>query len=470
MKIEFDNIFSQIYFEFDRERSDFDKVRLLTNVMAPGAQYTYAFRKYKKTKGREGWNGKVNILGIKFPTGLLPFVVENLWKKARITPTLIDNRPNFSYLSEDITVSLRDYQKESLNRAMQNKFNSLWWPRGVIKIATGGGKTELAVAMYQYVPVQTLFLVHRKDLVYQTIKRFQGYGIEAGILGDGKCDIKPTGITVATVQTIASYIKREKWKELSFLNSIKQVFFDESHLIAASVEKGNLFFKISAMLPNAFMRWGLTATPFMKDSYSNLLLSGATGDLLHEVTSRYLIDRGFLTAPEVRIITVPKFEKVPHGWPDCYDQGIVLNNKRNDIIAKEYFNIPKPCLIMCSRVGHAEILQRKTNLDILTGSDSAEVRAIVVKKLRENKIGGVICTTIFDEGIDIPELRSIILAGAGKSNIKQLQRIGRGLRKAERKNKVVVIDFHDECTRILRDHSNRRRKIWEDEEFIVRRT
>lgn len=472
MKIRFNNIQAQIVFENDQEREIFIRARAFSSVMAPGALYTYKYRLFKRSKGKQGWNGKVNPIEAngKFNTGLLPYVLEKLWEE-KITPSLVDERPNFSYLTDDITVSLRDYQREAISAAVTNELFGTWWPRGVIKVATGGGKTEMAVAMYQYIPVQTLFLVHRKDLVYQAINRFKGYGINAGQLGDGVCDIKPVGITVATVQTIGSYLKRGK-QELSFLSNIKQVFFDEAHLIAASIDKGNLFTNISTLLPNAFMRWGLTATPFMKDSYSNWLLAGATGELLYEVSNKTLIDKGYLTPPKVKVYNMPKFGKVSNTWPACYDEGIILNNQRNDKIAEVFKTLPKPCLIMCNQVSHAAIIHNRIfkynkKIDILTGQDDAQTRQITITALRNGNIDGVICTTIFDEGVDIPELRSIILAGAGKSNVKQLQKIGRGLRRATGKREVIVVDFYDKCQKILEAHSKKRIEVWEQESFEV---
>lgn len=474
MKIQFNNVRAQVVFEDDREREVFARARAASSVFAPGALYTYKYRLYKKSKGRSGWNGKVNPIEAngKFNTGLVPYFVSRLWEVGKLIPDLVDERPQFSYLTEDITVDLRDYQREAVSAAVTNQYQGAWWPRGVIKVATGGGKTEMAVAMYQYIPVQTLFLVHRKDLVYQAIKRFEKYGIDAGQLGDGKCDVRPNGITVATVQTIASYLKRGKHQELAFLSNIKQVFFDESHLIAASLDKGNLFSQISSILPNAFMRWGLTATPFMKDSYSNWLLAGATGEILYEISNKTLIDRGYLTAPKVKVYTMPKLKTSNNTWHTVYEEGIVLNNKRNDSIAEIFHALPKPCLIMCNQVAHSAIIhnrifKKNKKIDILTGTDDADTRQATVKALREGKIDAIICTTIFDEGVDIPELRSIIMAGAGKSHVKQLQKIGRGLRRATGKHEVVVVDFYDKTHRLLEAHSKKRIAMWEQEQFDI---
>ncbi len=78
----------------------------------------------------------------------------------------------------------------------------------------------------------------------------------------------------------------------------------------------------------------------------------------------------------------------------------------------------------------------------------------------------IIATSIFDEGIDIPHLETLIIAGGGKSAIKTTQRIGRVLRKFPGKSKAMVHDFADDC-RWLKDHYKERRTIYEDDFEVV---
>jgi superfamily II DNA or RNA helicase len=101
------------------------------------------------------------------------------------------------------------------------------------------------------------------------------------------------------------------------------------------------------------------------------------------------------------------------------------------------------------------------------GSTPLRERDDVIKDLQSGKIKAIIATTIYDEGVDIPNLRSLILAGGGKSTVAQLQRIGRGLRTYVGKDEVLVVDFNDKTGSVLKRHSAARRKVWKDEGFTI---
>ena len=150
--------------------------------------------------------------------------------------------------------------------------------------------------MYEMTGVKTLFVVHRKDLLRQTHERFSKYGIHTGVVGDGKLQID-ADINVCTIQSIATAMKKKV--DLSPVLEAEQVFFDEAHLIAAKLATGNQLVQFSRMLKHAYMRWGLTATPFMKDTYSNQLLEAVTGKTLYSISNAELIEMGHLTPPAI---------------------------------------------------------------------------------------------------------------------------------------------------------------------------
>jgi superfamily II DNA or RNA helicase len=257
---------------------------------------------------------------------------------------------------------------------------------------------------------------------------------------------------------------------LAFLECIGQAFFDEAHLMAADLDRGNAFIRISNYLPNAYMRWGLTATPFMRDSYSNLLLEGACGEKLCDISNDFLIKRGYLTPPRIKIVQNcgPRLiTRIIKSWQDAYDVGIVLNNFRNEAIVKMAGEGPHPCIILTQQTAHSSELNRLGGFPVVEGKTPVSERRELARKLREGKIKAVVANKVWDEGIDIPELRTVILAAGGKSHVKALQRIGRGLRLATYKNEVVIVDFADKIHPILKRHANMRRKYWDEEGFKI---
>ncbi|MBW2675784.1 MAG: hypothetical protein JRD89_20650 [Deltaproteobacteria bacterium] len=213
----------------------------------------------------------------------------------------------------------------------------------------------------------------------------------------------------------------------------------------------------------------------MKDQYSNQLLQGATGDLLCEISNDQLIKAGHLTPPRVVIIDMPTLGG-PKAWPEVYESSIMWNKQRNDRIIDELAKAPKPAFVMCTRLAHAQMLHTMAETKgislpaVQQGKTSLKERDDVLAKLQTGKEKAIITTTIDDEGVDLPDLRTLILAGGGKSTVANLQSIGRGLRLASGKHEVLVIDFNDKTGAILKRHSKARKKVWEDEGFNIEET
>lgn len=278
MKLVLNNVYSKIELDPHEEKA-FDNIVKKTSVFAPGYRYTRLFKNRK-------WDGKVSIYGREILTGLVPSLVSDFAKYGLIISSVQDNRGIKTPTLKPTSISLRDYQFDAITAALKNQWSGTFWPRGVISMATGSGKTHVAAAMIQMMDVPTIFLVHRKDLMYQTAEVFRGLGIDAGCVGDGLRDVKRT--TVATIQTLAVNLP------VANLSQFKQMFADECHLVAADLQRGNQFVKIASHIPAPY-RWGLTATPFMKDKYSDRLLEGVTGGILYEANNRSLIDAGYLS-------------------------------------------------------------------------------------------------------------------------------------------------------------------------------
>ena len=454
-------------------------------AFAPGYKYTVNYK-----RGR--WDGKVNLFTDEtFLTGLLPVVTEAL-SRFKIPFTLNDCRNITTPTLRQSWMALRPYQVEVVSKALTNMQFGTWWPRGVLQVATGGGKTEMAADIIIMTDVPTIFLVHRKDLQTQAIERFQKYKIDAGTLDNIGNQI----VTVATIQSLMSwdmdfqkyYVnsdgeemerdndwlkakeakqeKREQDTEAKLLD-IQQVFIDEAHLVASKIERIGLFGAALQLMPNAYMRWGLTATPLMREQLHDWMLEGGTGNVLVKITNRELIDLGYLTECVVDMFLTGKQPDVPKTWPECYDFGVVTNRIRNDKIASCFQTYPGPTLILVSKIAHGELLAKKLNIPFLSGQSSATERRQAIEDMRDSKLSGVVASNIWDEGIDVAAIRCVILAGGGKSAIKNLQRLGRGLRLSEGKTQLQLVDFLDQSPAILSRHSQLRKALWLEQGFKV---
>ena len=483
MRIEFDNCRARISgLSPGSERG----VRASFTTFAPNYLHSPLFRAHK-------WDGRVSAIArdLTLDSGFLPSLIE-----AVRDVDLIDRREVRALSLRPTTIQLRDYQIDAIEAALGHTLHGMWWPRGVIEMATGGGKTLTAAAMIEMTQVQTLFLVHRTELVEQTRREFRGAGIASGTVRAGEI-VGPTSVVVCTIQSLMSWafemssvspkegesqeaflervLERESREEerrergepiRNYLQSVEQVFVDEAHLIAADLTKGNLFCQALRLMPRAFMRWGLTGTAFMREEYHNWILEGATGPALITIKAKQLIEAGYLARPKIVMLRCPKLA-IPPGlsWLEEYELGIVQNVARNAEVVDLVRMATGPVLVLVTRIAHGELLkslcaEAGLRVAFLAGPVSVSERQSTWKALERSKLNAVIASNIADEGLDITTIQRLILTGGGKSKVKNIQRLGRGLRRTAGKAEVEVFDFLDGATRTLRTHAEARRKIW----------
>lgn len=434
---------------------------------------------------RHQWDGYKRLFNRQtksFPIGLYNRVI-GILDDSGLQYSVRDERVSPSLSTHDVAISgllTRPYQEEAKKRALEAH-------RGIIQVATGGGKTIIASMIMAELKCQTLFMVHTKDLLYQAKNSFEEVlGIEIGQIGDGVVDIKP--ITVATMQTISKALGK-KYKDtdedvsretdtkldnnrteqiLKCIKDCQLVIWDEVHRIACDMAMG-----VSEAITNAYYRIGLSASPW-RDDGADLMIEASIGHVIYKVSASDLIDQGYLVPP---IIKMEKIKPVQlYGTYDqLYKANIVENEARNNRIVEhvEYLmeqNIPT--LILVKHIKHGEILKRLIRekfgpVEFLSGRDYTEKRNQTIEEMRIGQRHLLIASTIADEGLDIKRLGAVILAGSGKSSTRALQRVGRAIRPFEGKDHAIIIDFIDEC-QYLREHAQKRKEIYKQEEkFII---
>lgn len=385
----------------------------------------------------------------------------------------------------------RDYQQDIIKVVAGDK-DIKGVDRGIIKVATGGGKTSIACAVIANIGISpTIFYVTSIDLLNQAkdeIERFvteNGEPVEVGMVGGGHKIIKD--ITVMTVQTAVRalggvWIKyddenfekddtdiedmREEIKNL--IHNCKLMICDEVQHWAA--ETCQIISDASILCQ---YRYGFSATPW-RDKGDDILIDGCFGKCLADINASHLIRKGYLVKPNIYFWTISNMRgigKVP--YQTLYKSAIVDNVERNDIIADlaEYFLEKKrKILILVKQIEHGKILEEIIpGSTFLYGKTSKKKRKEHLALMRENKPRITIASVIFDEGIDCKPLDTLILAGGGKSPTRALQRIGRILRLFEGKTDAIAVDFMDNC-QYLQSHSKKREKIYKSEdEFIIKR-
>lgn len=399
----------------------------------------------------------------KFPTGFIPSVVKYALRDD-VKVELIDKRVRPAPFDESADIAwLRSYQRSAVDRAVERE-------RGVFWHVTSAGKTEVAAALVKRSPtMRCLFAVHRLDLLEQTAERFLKRGVEeVGLIGDGTWN--PKRVTVASFPSLYASLHAKRTQ--AFLKGVDLVMFDEAHTLPAGSH-----YRVAMSLPNAYYRYGFSGTPFARGDQKSLYLWGATGPVIHRVSAEELITAGVIAQPTIHMIPVVQVLNASATWNDLYRRGIVESKTRNTAVLGAIARAAKPCLVFVKSIDHGRILEnalraRGENVEFVWGSKSTAVRKAAIRRLVHGDTNVLIANVIFQEGIDIPELQSLVLAAGGKSTITVLQDVGRGMRRFDSEGRVTkeafqVFDFLDRGTRQFARHTNERLAAYGIEKYPV---
>ena len=427
------------------------------------------------------WDGRKHLLRIDtetttgtFPCGLV-HRVEGLLQELGLAYDIVDHRTlrgtevKVSRISPNMLagVTLRPYQVEAISSAAQAHAGIIW-------LATGAGKTEVGSALIKVFGEQRcLFLVHKKGLLAQARSRIAlRLGIieeHIGVIGAGKFD--PKHITVGTIQTLSRKMPRAKQALVrSYLASIRLLIVDEGHHA-----KSTTWYRLINKIP-APQRYILSGTPYGGDS-NGLLVEATVGPVVAHISNATMIEQGYSALPTITFHEIN--EPTMHGggsWQEVYKEGIVLNTTRNNVIAQEaarFAREGKPCLILVKELWHGDVIATMlrslgVNYSFVHGKMPINMVEREKQKFEAGKISVLLASPIFDEGVDVPAIRSLVIADGGKSVRSLLQKIGRGLRrKQDGDNTLAVVDFSDQTHRWLAAHSLERLAIYEAEGFKV---
>ena len=449
----------------------------------PGYQFMSGGRGGYGLSGKTGgWDGRVRLLGQnqKFPVGLLSRVKDVL-DEERVSYNIEDHRPILKYGSP-LTINtsrfeIRDYQQGALNAA--KKCGS-----GIIRVATGGGKSLIIASLAAQYNIPTVIYVIGIELLYQMKDTIEAaYGVRCGIVGGGECDLEHQ-ITIMTIWSAAAAFDKEAKIEENDLTQEKNITLKSStkQEIRSKVEGAQLFIfdecqyaasetlqfihKVSIAAKHRFL---LSGTPW-RDTGDDILIESVAGKKIYDLNATKLINLGFLIPPEIHFFNVPVVRNVGSNYHQVYTNYIVENEDRNNMIikaTKKMVSAGKKVLILVVRVNHGKKIMELLddaglNAKFLDGAKSTKSRLDTIQEMKDGKLEVLVASKIFDQGVDIPELDALVLAGSGKSSGRALQRIGRVIRLAKGKTKAIIVDFYDNC-KYLKDHSESRIKIYESE-------
>ena len=459
-------------------------------------KYSYAVKRGFSSSYKSFYIEDKNLL----PVGFLPHL-EYYYKEENISYEIIDLRKypsiNKPFLKELMQHNYskngfapRDYQVDAVITAVKNK-------GGILQLSMGSGKSYIAYLLTQaYSNSKILLIFNAIELIHQTRKMFIEYGIdpdEIGIIqGNNFQDDKR--ITLLSVQSYE--------KAFHLFPEIKVIIADECHDTASEVESAQST-KVLYACQNASVRFGLSATADGIDNkYRQMALYGNLGPIIFNKEIKEQVDAGVLASLDVQMYRIEGFDirvkgsyadiyeyekvkdgpdiKIPAGWELVQKNGkdyirrfvdygdesnhYVYNEERNKKIA-EIAKQHKRVMILFIRKDHGKILKELLPESILVhGDHNKDEREKAKQFLKEHQNNIILASTIFGQGVDIPWIHTLILAGGGRGTVPIIQRFGRATRKHSdtQKVKATVIDFMDMFSPMAISQSNKRRQIYEN--------
>jgi superfamily II DNA or RNA helicase len=359
-------------------------------------------------------------------------------------------------------IKIKEHQVGVINSYLENL-------TGVNIAPTGSGKTLItAILSHKIQPYgRSIVIVPTKDLVTQTEEDYINLGLECGVFyGDRKEYGKAH--TICTWQSLESLAKKSKTTDLEidindFFEGVVCVIVDEVHKAKADVLRKLL----STYLANAPIRWGLTGT-LPEEEAEQVSIKACIGPLLGQLNTKELQEKGILAKLHVNVLQLQDVGNAASGNYQTELKWLTTNAKRLEYLAKRAVEISANgnTLILVDRVETGEMLQLLIPDSIfVSGKMKSKDRKEEYKEVQEVD-GKVIIATygVASTGINIVRIFNLVLFEAGKSFVRVIQSIGRGIRVAPDKDFVNVYDVCSNC-KYSKSHLTKRKKFYKEAEY-----
>ncbi len=460
------------------ENLDLNARRKLSNMF----KYEVPYARYLPAVRLGRWDGKVGFFQLGGSTfiNLLPKVLPAL-EELGYDIELNDQREystkfNFETVHEDtysnITwpeghpvagtpIMLRDYQVETINKFLEN-------PQSIQEIATGAGKTLItAVLSHKVEPYgRSIVIVPNKSLVTQTEEDYVNMGLDVGVYFGDRKEFGHKH-TICTWQSLNILMKNTKNQVApisitEFLEDVICIMVDEVHMAKADVLK-QLLTSVMSHIP---IRWGLTGT-IPKEDFEWMSLLVSLGDVTKRIQASELQDRGVLANCNVNVVQLQDFGD--YGGYQQELKYLLTNKKRLDYISKLCTKINEAgnTLILVDRISAGnELVDRLGDKAVfISGATKSDDRKEHYDEIKVAD-GKIIVATygVAAVGINIPRIFNLVLIEPGKSFVRVIQSIGRGIRKAEDKDFVQVWDITSTC-KFAKRHLTKRKAFYREANY-----
>jgi superfamily II DNA or RNA helicase len=466
---------NEVYLKIEAEPHVFYELSDEFTFDVPGAKFMPQYRnKY--------WDGKIRLFNTQtgeIYVGLLDKLVA-FCRRYEYEYQFVDNKFYGTPFEENEMVSLEgvgDYMKtitryEPRPYQIEGVHDALRFNRKLLISPTASGKSMMIYSIVRYMVDKgqdVLLVVPTTSLVEQMFKDFEDYGWDAEkhchkiYSGKEKYDNRP--VTITTWQSIYKLEKK-------FFSRYGCVIGDEAHLF-----KSKSLVSIMTKLCDAKYRFGFTGTLDGTQTHK-WVLEGLFGPAYKIIRTDELIEKGHLAKLDIKILLI---KHDPHKFEAFEEevQFIIQHEKRNNFIKNLALDLKGNTLVLYSRVeSHGEVIFNLINNSVtgrkvffVHGGVDAEHRE-EIRAITEKEDNAIIVASYgtFSTGINIKNLHNVVFASPSKSRVRNLQSIGRVLRKGNNKTKATLYDIADDTTYGSRknytlNHLIERVKIYNEENF-----
>ena len=467
---------NEIYLKVETEPHIHQELSEYFTFEVPGAKFMPQYRsKY--------WDGKIRLYSNhtgEIYVGLLDKLVS--WaKKCEYTVEFKDNKFYGSPFEENELISVEgvsDYMKsisrhEPRDYQVNAVYDALRYNRKLLISPTASGKSLMIYSIVRYFVEKehnVLLIVPTTSLVEQMYKDFEDYGWNAEEychkIYSGKEKSTNKNVVITTWQSIYNLPR-------SFFDNFDVVIGDEAHQFKSKSLVG-----IMTKMDNTKYRFGFTGTLDGSQTHK-WVLEGLFGPSYKVTQTQELIEKGYLSKLQIKVLLLKHNQ---HQFDEYEEeiQYLITHDKRNNFIKNLSLDLKGNTLILFNRVEtHGQPLYEMINssaakdrkIFFVYGGVDAEERE-KVREITEKENDSIIVASYgtFSTGINIKNLHNIIFASPSKSRVRNLQSIGRVLRKGENKNKAVLYDIADDITykskkNYTLNHLIERIKIYNEEKF-----
>ena len=354
-------------------------------------------------------------------------------------------------------IVLRDYQIEIINKFLGNT-------QCVQNVATGAGKTIMTAALSLMVEPygRSIVIVPSKSLVLQTEEDYKNLGLDVGVYFGERKELGRTH-TICTWQSLNSLYKSTKGtgNEWTMMLNVAAVIVDEVHQAKAEVLKSML----TTEFADVPIRWGLTGT-IPKEAFEQVALKVAIGDVISQLSASTLQEAGVLSNFHVNIV-----QTVEHSDFRNYQEELkylTTNKDRLDHMASflsEVIKTGNTLVLVDRRECGDELVARLPNSVFVQGDMKNAKRKEHYDEIANVSDKIIVATYgVAAVGINVPRIFNLVLIEPGKSFVRVIQSIGRGIRKAEDKDFVQIWDLTADC-KFAKRHLTKRKQFYKEANY-----